>query len=56
MTYKLPKLDEKINKWKVLELMFEGEDGKKHYEIHTFWSYNDAVKFYEKNSGLKIEE
>ena len=51
MLFKLPKKNEKINKWEVSELLYENQEGKKHYDHHSFWTYNEAVKFYEKNTG-----
>lgn len=56
MLFKLPKKNEKINKWEVSELLYENQEGKKHYDHHSFWTYNEAVKFYEKNTGQSVEQ
>jgi len=56
MRYKHPKRDDKINRWKVSELVYESEDGKKTYEHHLFWTEKDAIVFWEKmNPGMILE-
>ena len=40
-----PVKNEKSNKWEVWDFAYE-EDGERHYELHEFFTYKDAIEFW----------
>lgn len=46
-TYGLSKTNknEETGKWEVWDFAYE-ENGERHYELHEFWEYKDAIEFW----------
>ena len=45
MNCERPIKNEKTNKWEVWDFAYE-EKGERHYEIHEFFSYKEAIEFW----------
>jgi hypothetical protein len=45
MNCERPIENEKTNKWEVWDFAYE-EKGERHYEVHEFFSYKEAIEFW----------
>jgi hypothetical protein len=40
-----PIYNEQTNQWEIWDFVYE-ENNEKYYELHTFWSYKEAIDYW----------